>query len=297
MVKTLDEIITLAKARPKKCLAVVYANDSHTIEAAYGALKAGIVDVTLTGVRSTIEKICNELAIDASGFEIIDQSDSVEAGLICCDLINNKEAHLIMKGSLTTDDYMRCILNKERGLMDSGALLTHATVMEVGILNRCLVVGDVAVIPYPAVEQKAKMLRFYIEIAQKLGKAEPLVALIAPSEKPTRKIPSSSDAMDLVEMAKNGDFGKSIVDGPMAFDLAIDMESVEIKGYHSPVGGKADVILFPNIDAGNVFYKTATKLLRSESAAIVVGAKVPAVLTSRGDSTKSKLCSIALATL
>jgi phosphate butyryltransferase len=295
MLKKLDEIVELAKSNPRKRLAVVYANDIHTIEAVNEAVVCGIVSATMTGVRANIEKFCNELKIDINNFEIIECAEPIESGLICCDMINAGKAQLIMKGSITTDDYMRCILNKERGQMEPGALLTHVTCLEIESLQRLLIVGDVAIIPTPNVDQKEKILHHMINMAHNLNNPEPKVAIIAPSEKPSPKILSSADAVELVERATTGVFAKSIVAGPMAFDLAIDMESVEIKGYKSPVGGQADVILFPSVDAGNVFYKTATKLLGCESAAIVVGAKVPAILTSRGDSSKSKLCSIALA--
>jgi phosphate butyryltransferase len=295
MLKKLDEIVELAKSKPRKRIVVVFANDAHTIEAVNAAVVSGIVSATLTGITSEIAKFCSELKIDINNFEIVECAEPIESGLICCDMINAGRAHLIMKGSITTDDYMRCILNKERGLMEPGALLTHVTCLEVESLQRLLIVGDVAIIPTPNVDQKEKILSYMISIAHCLENPEPKVAIIAPSEKPNPKIVSSADAVELVERAKAGVFTKSIVDGPMAFDLAIDMESVEIKGYKSQVGGRADVILFPSVDAGNVFYKTATKLLGCESAAIVMGAKVPAILTSRGDSSKSKLCSIALA--
>ena len=291
----LEEIVSLAKSKPKKRLVVVYVNDAHTIEAVNDAVDAGIVDATLTGERATIEKMCTEHNFDINKFEIIEQADPVEAGLLCCDLINQGKAHLIMKGTITSDDYMRCILNKERGLMEAGSLLTHVTVIEPTGYGKLLVVGDVAVIPAPNVEQKQQILHFLIDTAHKIGNEEPLAALIAPSEKPSKKISSSADAIELVERAEKGIFGKSIVAGPMGFDLAIDKEAVAIKGYKNPVGGNADIILFPNIEAGNVFYKTATKFLKSEVAAIVVGGKVPAVLSSRGDTPKTKLYSIALA--
>ena len=295
MIRSLNELIALAKAKPKKRLVVVFANDLHTIEATYHAVHEGIVEATLTGVKQNIAKFCTEHNMDINFFEIIEQENDIEAGLMCCDMINQGKAHLIMKGTISTDNYMRCILNKERGLMTPGALLTHVTCMEFLKLNKLLIVGDVAVIPYPSLEQKEKILTFLIETAHKLGHEVPNVALIGPSEIPNHKISSSSDAVNLAEKALSGVFGKSIVAGPMGLDLAVDMESVQIKKYNNPVGGNADVLLFPNIDSGNVFYKTGTKLVGCESAAIVVGAKVPAVLTSRGDSAKSKLCSIALA--
>jgi len=295
--KTLDAILNLARSKPNKRLVVVYPNDAHTIEAVHAAVADNIVDATLVGDPKVISQICNDLKIDINDFHIIEQTDPKEAGLMCCDMINQGKAQLIMKGTITSDEYMRCLLNKERGLMSPGSLLTHITVVECVKLKRLLIVGDVAVIPYPNVLQKEKIIHFLIDTAHKLGIPTPRVALIAPSEIPSMKIISSADAVELVQRAKLGAFPNAIVDGPMGFDLAIDSEAVAIKKYKSPVGGKADAILFPNIDAGNVFYKTNTKLCGNESAAIVVGAKVPAVLTSRGDSAKSKLCSIALASV
>jgi phosphate butyryltransferase len=295
MISKLNDIINIAKSKTKKRLVVVYANDSHTIEAVYEAVSNNIVDATLTGEKERIAKICDENSFDIKKFDIIEMSDPTEAGLICCDMINDGKAHLIMKGTITSDDYMRCILNKERGIMVAGSLLSHVTILETNSYHKLLLVSDVAVIPYPTLEQKIKMTKFLVDTAHKLGLAKPLGAFVAPSEKATRKIPSSSDAIDLMELYNKGEFGESIFDGPMGFDLAIDPESVEIKGYKSAVAGNVDMILFPNIDAANVFYKTVSKLLKGDVAAMVVGAKVPAVLTSRGDSAKSKLCSIALA--
>ena len=295
VVTKLDEIIYLAKSIAKKRLVAVYANDSHTIEAVYKAVEAGIVDATLTGDREIITKVCDDLQIDINKFEILDYSDAIEAGFGSIDLIQSGKAQLIMKGAISTDDFMRCILNKERGLLEPGSLLTHVTVIEPTGYHKLLIVGDVAVIPAPTIDQKEKILHFLIDTAHKLGIEEPLVALIVPSEKPSPKIPSSADAMELVSRAERGVFQKSIFAGPMGLDLAIDPESVEIKGYKSPVAGNADIILFPNIEAGNVFYKTATKFLKAELGAMMVGCKVPVILSSRGDSTMTKLYSIALA--
>ena len=295
--KKLEELIELAKAKPKKRLVVVYVNDQHTLEAVNDAVEAGIVEATITGERENIEKMCKDSNFDINKFNVIEQSDPIEAGLMCCDFINQGKAHLIMKGTITTDDYMRCLLNKERGLMDPGALLTHVTLIEMAEYHKLLIAGDVAVIPAPNVEQKEKILHFLIDTAHKLGNEEPLVAIIAPSEKHTTKIPSSADAIELVQRAERGVFKKSVIAGPMGFDLAIDKEAVAIKGYKNPVGGNADVILFPNIEAANVFYKTATKFLKAEIGAMVVGTRVPAILSSRGDTAKAKLYSIALATI
>lgn len=293
----IDDIVEFAKLKSKKRLVVVYVNDIHTVEAVNEAVETGLVDATLTGERAEIEKMCKQHNIDINKFEVIDQSDPVECGLICCDLINQGKAQLIMKGTITSDDYMRCILNKERGIMEKGSLLTHVTVVEPNGYNKVLVVGDVAVIPAPNVDQKEQILHYLIDTAHKLGNEEPKAALISASEKVSPKIISSADAHELTERAKKGVFKKSKVFGPMGLDLAIDEEAVKIKKFSGDVAGNADIILFPNIESGNVFYKTCTKFLKSDLAALVVGAKVPAVLSSRGDSAKTKLYSIALAAI
>ena len=295
LVTKLDDIISLAKSKTNKRLAVVFVNDTLTLKAVNEAVENGIIDATLTGQKEVINKLCDELNISINKFDIIEQSDPTEAGLLCCDLINEGKAHLIMKGSITTDEYMRCILNKERGLLPPNSLMTHATVMEPPGAGKLLIIGDVAIIPAPTVDQKEKILLYLLDIARKLEIKQPKVALIAPSEKPSKKIQSSADAMELVERAAKGIFGDSIIAGPMGFDLAIDKEAVKIKGYESPVGGNADIILFPNLESGNVFYKTMTKFVHAEAAAIILGGKVPAILSSRGDTPKSKLYSIALA--
>jgi phosphate butyryltransferase len=225
----LDDLITVAKSKGKRKLVVAFANDDHTIEAVNDAVDNGIVDAILTGIRTNIEKICKTHNIDVNKFEIIEDEDAIECGLICCDLINAGKAHLIMKGSITTDDFGRCILNKVRGIMETGALLSHVTLFEVPSMDKILIVGDVAIIAYPTVDQKEKMLKSMIALSKKLGNQRPLSALIAPSEVPSKKIASSADCIELMERAQNGAFGDDIVDGPMAFDLAIDMESVEIK--------------------------------------------------------------------
>ncbi|MCL1826774.1 MAG: phosphate acyltransferase, partial [Candidatus Cloacimonetes bacterium] len=228
-------------------------------------------------------------------FEIIEQKDPTEAGLFCCDMIRQGKAQLMMKGTLSTDDYMRCILNKERGLLEPGSVLSHVTVLEPKGYHKLLIVGDVAVIPAPTVDQKEKILHYMIDTAHKLGNDNPMVALIGPSEKPSTKISSSADALELMQRAEKGAFAKCTMAGPVGFDIAIDKESADIKNYKSPVSGNADVVLFPNIESGNVFYKTCTKFLKAELGAMVVGCKVPVILSSRGDSALTKLYSIALA--
>ncbi len=293
----LQDMLDEAKLRPKKRLVVAYANDLHTLEAVNEAISMEIVSATVTGDENRIKSLCAEAGIDHTRFEIIHETNEMEAGLKCCDMINHGHGNIIMKGTISSDNYMRCILNKERGIMKGKAILTHVSVIEPKGYDRLLIVGDVAVIPLPEIDQKVAIVKHLINTAHCLGNPMPKVALLAATEKVSYKITSCNDAALIAKMADRGDIKGAIVDGPLALDGCIDKESCEIKGIKSPVAGQADCILFPNIESGNVFYKTCTKLLGSELAANVVGAKVPAILSSRGDSSLTKLYSIALAAL
>ena len=181
--------------------------------------------------------------------------------------------------------------------MDPGATLSHVTVIEVERYPKLIVCGDVAVLPAPELKEKIAITRYQIAVAQALGIGQPKVAIIAATEQVLYKMQACVDAAIIAKMADRGDIKGALVDGPLALDVAVDPEAVAIKGLKSPVAGDADCLVFPNIESGNVFYKTCTKLAGAELAGLVVGARVPCVLTSRGDTAKSKLYSIALAAL
>lgn len=297
MISKLDDMFEVLKAQEKKVLVAAYANDSHSVSAVSMAIDLGLVSGTLVGDRETINHICEEEGIDAAKFTIVHEPDEMKAAEKAVALINEGKGNLLMKGLVSTDKYMRAILNKEKGLMDPGAVLSHVTVIENRNYHKLLVVGDVAIIPAPEIREKIAITNYLIHVAKSLGVAKPKVALIGASEQVSPKIQSSVDAAIIAKMADRGQIKGAIVDGPLALDVAIDKESAEIKKITGEVAGDADCLVFPNIEAGNVFYKTNTKLAESELGAIVVGARVPAVLSSRGDSTKTKLYSIALAAL
>lgn len=296
-IKHLTDLLLLAKNQPTQRMVVVNGVDKHSLEAAEHARKHGIVDVMVTGDKKQIETTCQELGIGIGNFEIIDASSEEEAALKAVQLIQYGKADLVMKGLISTDKYMRAILNKQFALVEPGGLLTHVTLIDNKSYHKLLIVTDVAIIPFPNLQQKEVMIRYLIQVARKLGIDQPKVALIAPTEQVIESIPACADAAKLKQMWAEGHFPGAFVDGPMALDVAIDQESAAIKGMRSETAGDADCLLFPNIDAGNVFYKTNTKLCQAEQAAVVVGAKVPVVLSSRGDSTQTKLNSIALAAL
>ncbi len=299
MITKLDDVLALAKSRGKKRLVAAYANDSHTIGAVSAAIDAGIVDATLVGDIDTIKKVCAEEGIDVNKFELVQEADETKAGVKAVELINEGKGNLLMKGLLSTDKYMRAILAKDKGLMPGkkNDMLTHMAVFEVPAYHKLLVASDVAIIPCPDMKQKQTILSYLISTAKSLEIANPKVAIIAATEQVSVGMPACSEAAIISMMNNRGQIKGAIVDGPLALDVAIDKESAEIKKLKGEVAGDADCLLFPNIESGNVFYKACTKFAGAELACMVVGAKVPCILSSRGDSMKTKLYSIALAAL
>ncbi|WP_321515937.1 bifunctional enoyl-CoA hydratase/phosphate acetyltransferase [Marinifilum fragile] len=297
MITRLEQIIDVLKSNEKKRLVAAYANDAHTIEAVNNAVEKGIVDATLVGDEETIKKTCAEHNIDVAKFTVVHEPVEIKAAQKAVELIRNGEGDMIMKGLVSTDKYMKAILNKETGLMPPKAVLSHVTVMENPNYHKLLVCSDVAVIPQPDLNQKIALTNYVINVARALGIETPKVALVAASEQVLPKMEACVDATIISKMADRGQIKNAYVDGPLAIDVAIDKESVEIKKLESKVAGDADCLVFPNIESGNVFYKTNTKLAKAELGAFVVGAKCPAILSSRGDSVLTKLYSIALAAL
>ncbi len=293
----LDQMFDALKSETNMRLVGAFANDSHTIEAISKAVDMDIVDATLVGDEATIKKVCEADGIDIKKFKIVQEADETKATAKAVELINNGEGDMIMKGLVSTDKYMRAILNKEKGLMDKGAILSHVTVMDNPNYHKLLIVGDVAILPAPDIKEKIAITNYLIKTAKSLGIETPKVALIAATEQTLLSMTACTDAAIISKMADRGQVKGALVDGPLALDVAIDMESVEIKKLKSDVAGDADCLVFPNIEAGNVFYKGNTKLAKAELGALVVGARVPAILSSRGDSVETKLYSIALAAL
>lgn len=293
----LEQIFDLLKSKNKKRISVAFANDEHTIEAVYAAVSKNIVDAVLTGDKDFIAKVCAEHNMDIQKFEIVHEPNEAKAASLAVQLINEGKADLLMKGSLSTDKYMRAILNKEKGITGEGAVLSHVTVMEFPGYERLLTLSDVAILPLPDLKQKIRIIDYMVGTANAIGVAKPKVAVIAATEQMLAGMPACVDGAILAKMNDRGQIKGCVVDGPLSVDAALDPESVEIKKITGPVAGVADCLLFPNIEAGNVFFKTGTKLANAELAAYVAGAKVPCVLTSRGDSALTKTYSIALAAL
>ncbi len=298
MIQNLSDIVEAARKCGKKRLAVAYGQDSHTLEAVYAAYQEGIVDPTLYGDKATIEKVCEEEGIDVNAFHIIDEASDVACVRRAVTAVVSGDADVLMKGLVSTDKYMRGILNKEAGLFPPKGVLSHVTILEMPGYHKLLTISDIAVIPQPDFKQKTILVGYLAKTANLLGIARPKIACIAPSEQVLPGVTSSIESAILAKMADRGQLGKIELDGPLSLDVALYKEVAEHKKVTgSSIAGDPDCLLFPNIESANVFFKSATHICNGELAAMVMGTKVPCVLTSRGDSSKSKLYSIALACL
>ncbi|TET23676.1 MAG: bifunctional enoyl-CoA hydratase/phosphate acetyltransferase [Candidatus Stahlbacteria bacterium] len=295
--KKLSELVEKVKNLPRMRVAVAAGEDPHTIEAVARGVTEQMIDATLTGHETHIKEVASEYKIDPAIFKIIDTPDEKAAAQKAVELVNTRKADFLMKGLMDSAVYMRAILDKEKGLLPAGKLLSHVTVLEVPLYHKLLITTDVAVLIAPDLKQKIAMIGYAVDIAHRLGIERPKVAILAAVEKVNPKMDATIEAAILTQMNRRGQIKGCIVDGPLAMDLAVSAESKKIKGVESEVAGDADVLIFPDIEAGNIFYKAVAHLAGAHLAAIVTGAKVPCVLTSRGDDEDSKFYSLALAAL
>ena len=279
-------------------MVAAWAVDEHTIEAAAKAVDLGIVTVTLTGDADIIEKVCKDNDIDIEKFTIVDIKDELKAVAEAVRMVHDGEGDLLMKGLCSTDKFLRAILNKETGLLPPKGLLSHVGVIENPLYHKLIFITDMAVIPQPDFRQKVKLTGFITSVARAFGIAKPKIAFVAASEQMLDSMPACIEAAMLAKMCDRGQIKGCIGDGPLALDVAIDKESVEIKKLVSPVAGDADCLLFPNIESANVFWKTNSKLSEGvRQAGMLVGTQVPCVLASRADTVDTKLNSIAEAVM
>ena len=299
MLTTFEQIFEELRSRgSRKRMIAAWGVDSHTVAAASKAIDLGLADVTLVGDENLIAQACKEENVDPSKFTVVHNPVELQAVAQAVQMIREGQGDFLMKGLCSTDKFLRAILNKETGLLPPKGTLTHCTTLEIPSYHKLLFVGDVAVIPAPDIKQKQIIMECLVKTAKAVGVKTPKVALIAATEQVLSSQPATIDAALLAKMADRGQIKGCIADGPLALDVAIDQESVQIKGLVSPVAGDADCLLFPNIESGNVFYKANSKLVQGvRQAGILVGAKVPCVLSSRADSIETKLNSIAIAAM
>ncbi|HPF52903.1 MAG TPA: phosphate acyltransferase [Draconibacterium sp.] len=297
MIHNFNELLEAAQKQEAKRVVAINGVDENTLEALEDAVSLGFVKPIVTGDRDKIESVCSRLGINMKNYEIVHATGMSEATQKAVELIHDNKADILMKGMISTDKFMRALLKKEFNLVPARGTLTHISVMKNPNYHKMLIFTDAAVIPYPDLKQKLLMTDYLLCTAKSLGIKEPKVAVIAPTEQIIISIQSCMDGATIAKMSEHGQIEGGMVDGPMALDVAIDSEAASLKGFTSPVAGDADCLLFPNIDAANVFYKTNSKLAKAEMSGIIAGAKVPVVVSSRGDSRKTKLNSMALASL
>ena len=293
--KSFSDLIDKLRANKElKKVAVAAAEDKHTLEAIIIAQKDGLVKPVLVGEAQTITQHLMELNFPVEETVIIGVSGYEQAAYRCIELINNGEADFIMKGKLETATLMKAILNKESN-MRTGNSMSHLAFVEIPSYHKLLALTDVAMNTYPDLDTKKQIIENAVEVLHRMGIASPKVAIMSASEEVNPKLVESQDAYNLKMMNISGEIGGCIIEGPISYDLAIDKESVEIKKYDSPVGADTDLMVVPNLTAGNLLIKSLTFSGGAKSAGFVVGAKVPIVLTSRASTTEDKYMSILLA--
>ena len=299
MIRNFNDLFTELQAKNIcKRMIAAWGVDSHTIEAAALASDKGFVKVTLVGDADMIAAVCKEHDIDIAKFTIVDIKDELKAVAEAVRMVHDGEGDVLMKGLCSTDKFLRAILNKEVGLLPPKGVLSHVGVIENPNYHKLMFLSDMAVIPAPDFRQKVKIAGYLVATAQSFGLAKPKIAFIAASEQMLDSMPACMEGAMLAKMCDRGQIRGCIGDGPLALDVAIDKEAVEIKKVVSPVAGDADCMLFPNIESANVFWKTNSKLCTGvRQAGFLVGTKVPCILASRADSVDVKLNSIASAVI
>jgi len=296
MIKTLNEILEKAKNYGPKKMVIASAAEEDVIKAAEAARLEGLTDSILVGDRKEIIKIAEKMRINPTNYEIIDKSDKNEIARSAVELVKNEKASILMKGMITTARFLKAILNKEHGLR-TNRILSHVYTLELKNYNRLLTLTDVGISINPDLKQKAQIIQNAIYYAHSMGIEKPKVAAVAALELVNPDMPATIDAACLSKMSERGQIVGGIVDGPLGFDNAISKEAAEHKGVNSLVSGEVDIVLVPNIEIGNIFAKGLVYLAKAVPAGLLLGAKAPVVLTSRTDSSQSKLYSIALGVL
>lgn len=296
MSKNFDELLSKVSTCGKKVVSVAAAQDKAVLEAVKAAKERGIADAILVGDEAKICEIAAELGMDLSEYEIINEPDVVEASLTAVKLVHDGKADMYMKGLLDSKTFLKSILNKEVGLR-TGKALSHVCVFEIPGIDRLLFLTDVAFMPYPTLEDKVSIIEYTVNVAKACGVEVPKVAPLAAVEVVNPKMPVTVEADELTRMCEEGKIRDCIVDGPLSLDIAIDKAAAIEKGAtNRKVQGDADILLFPDIHAGNLVYKAIVHMVPGvKNGCILTGTKAPAILTSRSDTFETKVNSIALA--
>ncbi|WP_413466611.1 phosphate butyryltransferase [Mesobacillus subterraneus] len=293
----LDSLISMASQEGRKTVAVAAAEDSEVLDAVARAVELKLADFLLYGNEEEMEKMIaakHSSLVGSKGVKIISAPNNYAAAEMAVKAVKNNDANVVMKGNIPTAVILKAVLNKEYGLR-TGAVLSHVAVFEVPGYDRFTIVTDAAMNISPDVEQKAQIIKNAVKVAHSIGIEMPKVAPLAAVEVINPAMQATVDAASLTMMNKRGQIQGCIVDGPLALDNAVSQIAAEHKGIKSEVAGKADILLVPAIEVGNVLYKSLIYFANAKVGAVIAGAKAPIVLTSRADTAESKLYSLALA--
>ena len=294
MAKSFEEILNQVKSCSKKKVSVAVAQDENVLEAVKEAKERGIADSVLVGDADQIKAIADSIGMNLADYEVIDVKDVTEAALTAVKLVHNGKADMYMKGLIDTKGFLKSVLDKEVGLR-TGKPLSHVCVFDVKGIDHLLFLTDVAFIPYPTLEDKVNIINNTVEICEACGVHTPKVAPLAAVEVVNPKMPVTVEAAELTRMNEAGEITGCIVDGPLSLDLAICPEAAKHKGATGrKIVGDADILLFPDIHAGNITYKAMVHTADLVNGNLITGTKAPVILTSRSDSVEVKINSLAL---
>lgn len=284
----------MAKSRPQRRVAVASADDEHVLKALKSAMNEGIISPVLIGNIKEIEKVAATVGFELKGVDVFNTEEGVDTARVAVELVKKGYAEVLMKGRVSTSQLLKAVLDKEIGLR-TDMLLSHVALFQSPYYHKVFGVTDVAMNIAPSLEEKVQIIKNAISVYHKLGFENPKVAVAAAVEVVNQKMEATIHAASLKQLNQNGELDGCIVDGPFAVDIAFSKEAALHKGIESSVAGDCDIILAPDIEAGNMFYKALNFLGGAHSAAVIMGAAAPIVLTSRSDDDQSKLLSIALA--
>jgi len=276
--------------------AVAHPCDETSLRGAIEAAALGLLAPILVGPRGKIQAVAHQFGIDISRYELIDSPHSQAAADAAVRLVREGKAEMLMKGSLHTDELMGAVVARETGLR-TARRISHCFVMDVPILEQAIIITDAAVNIFPTLEDKVHIIQNAIDLAHALGKPQPKVAILSAMETVNPKVQSTVEAAALCKMAERGQITGGILDGPLALDNAINLNAAKIKKIESQVAGRADILVVPDLEAGNMLAKSLSFLAEADAAGIVLGARVPIILTSRSDSVMTRLASCAVAAL
>ena len=294
--KNFKEIINLARERGPKTISVACCQDKEVLMAVEMARKERIANSILVGDIEKTKEIAKEIDLDLSNYELIHIEDLSEASLKSVELVSQGKADMVMKGLVDTSIILKSVLDKEKGLRTNN-VLSHVAVFDIESYDRLFFITDAAMNLAPELNVKKQIIENACTVAHSLDIEIPKVAVLCAKEKVNPKMKDTVDAKELEEMCNRGEIKGCIVGGPFALDNAVSIEAAKHKGITHPVAGEADILLAPDIEAGNILYKSLVFFSKSKNAGVIVGAKAPIILTSRADSEETKLNSIALGVL